>query len=87
MSDVSKVSTNAIRRWMYGADLDRFDEQDEASILGELLRNSAGNVEPTQRLAWREQIRLLQAVQLHKQVCKGAVQLLFCKSLQAIPLG
>ncbi len=72
MSDVSKVSTNVIRRWMYGEDLDRFDEQDETSILGELLKNSAGDVELTQRLAWREQIRLLQSIQLHKQVRKGA---------------
>lgn len=72
MTDVSKVSGNAIRRWMYGEDLDRFDEQDETSILGELLKNSAGNVELTQRLAWREQIRLLQSIQLHKQVGKGA---------------
>lgn len=72
MGDVSKVSANAIRRWMYGEDLDRFDEQDETSILGELLKNSAGDVELTQRLAWREQIRLLQSIQLHKQVRKGA---------------
>lgn len=72
MSDVPKVSANAIRRWMYGEDLDRFDVQDETVILGELLKNSAGNVELTQRLAWREQIRLLQSIQLHKQVRKGA---------------
>ncbi len=72
MSDVSKVSGNAIRRWMYGEDLDRFDVQDETVILGELLKNSAGDVELTQRLAWREQIRLLQSIQLHKQVPKGA---------------
>ena len=72
MSDVSKVSGNAIRRWMYGEDLDRFDVQDETVILGELLKNSVGDVELTQRLAWREQIRLLQSIQLHKQVRKGA---------------
>jgi len=72
MSDVPKVSANAIRRWMYGEDLDRFDVQDETVILGELLKNSAGDVELTQRLAWREQIRLLQSIQLHKQVRKGA---------------
>jgi len=34
MSDVPKVSVNAIRRWMYGEDLDRFDVQDETVILG-----------------------------------------------------
>jgi hypothetical protein len=72
MSDVSKVSANAIRRWMYGEDLDRFDVQDETVILGELLKNSAGDVELTQRLAWREQISLLQSIQLHAQVRKGA---------------
>ena len=72
MSVVSKVCAKAIRRWMYGEDLDRFDVQDETVILGELLKNSVGDVELTQRLAWREQIRLLQSIQLHKQVRKGA---------------
>ena len=52
----------AIRRWMYGESLNAFMRQDLAHILGQLLKQSEGSVELTQRNAWEEQIRILKEV-------------------------
>lgn len=72
MSDGSEIIAGTIRRWMYGESLGSFLQRDETSILGALLRYSAGNVEQTQRLAWREQIRLLQSLTLLGNIFQGA---------------
>jgi hypothetical protein len=64
MDDCRAISTSTIRRWMYSKSLMHFLRQDESSILGELLRHSAGNVEVTQRNAWEEQIRLMKSLSL-----------------------
>lgn len=57
-----EVTTGVVRRWMYGERLVDFLQRDELSILGALLRESAGSVEITQRNAWEEQIRILKSL-------------------------
>lgn len=66
------VDTVPIRRWMYGEKLEYFLRQDTSSILGELLRHSAGNVELTQRNAWENQIHLLKSVLLSDSLASEA---------------
>ncbi len=51
--------TRSIRRWMYGANMRHFLQQDVHSILGEIVQRSDGNIETTQRNAWQEQIGIL----------------------------
>lgn len=65
-------SPGVIRRWMYGEQLDRFLQRDTASILGILLDQSSGNVDVTQRFAWKEQIDILQAVEWPENYNRGA---------------
>lgn len=67
----SGTDSGAIRRWMYSENLDCFLHRDEASILGALLQYASGNVEHTQRLAWREQVRLLQSLSLLEDFVEG----------------
>lgn len=64
MDDCIERDTGAIRRWMYGKGLMHFIRQDASSILGELLRHSAGNVEVTQRNAWEEQVCVMKSFSL-----------------------
>lgn len=64
MVDCIESDTGAIRRWMYGKGLMHFLRQDASSILGELLRYSAGNIEVTQRNAWEEQVRVMKSFSL-----------------------
>lgn len=47
---------------MYGANLLAFIQQEAIAVLGELARESAGDIETTQRNAWDEQIRILKAL-------------------------
>lgn len=72
MSDSSETDKRAIRRWMYSDRLGCFFQRDEALILGALLQHSTGNVELTQRLAWRTQVRLLQSLILPVFILQGA---------------
>jgi hypothetical protein len=58
------IESGPIRRWMYGNRLTHFLQQDTSSILGELLRYSAGSVEVLQRNAWEEQIRIMKSLSL-----------------------
>lgn len=53
-----------IRRWMYGADLRSFFQQDRDSILGELARHSTSSIETTQRNAWDQQIQILKGLSI-----------------------
>lgn len=57
-----KPPGNGIRRWMYGDKLKNFLRQENIAILGELLQQSLGSVETTQRNAWEEQIRILKSL-------------------------
>lgn len=57
-----KPTGNGIRRWMYGDKLKNFLRQENIAILGELLQQSVGSVETTQRNAWEEQIRILKSL-------------------------
>jgi len=52
----------ALRRWMVGERLGEFLRADPAAILGTLLQQSGGSVEPTQRDAWARQVEILQAL-------------------------
>jgi hypothetical protein len=49
-------------RAYYSAQIDEFLQQDSEKILGVLTANSEFSVEPTQRFAWEEQIRILKQV-------------------------
>lgn len=61
MIQALQVASAPIRRWMYGESLGRFLQREEPFVLGELLRQSAGDVELTQRNAWLKQVRILQS--------------------------
>ena len=66
-------TTGRIRRWMYGEQFTNFINQDENSILGELLSCSSGSVESTQRNAWLEQIRIMKSVALPDEVTSAHI--------------
>lgn len=72
MDDCIEIATGSIRRWMYGEKLEHFLQQDTSSILGELLRYSAGNVEITQRNAWDDQIHVMKSILLPDDLASGA---------------
>jgi len=72
MDDCNVIATGSIRRWMYGEKLENFHRQDASSILGELLRYSAGNVEITQRNAWEDQIRVMKSFSLTDELASCA---------------
>ena len=61
-----------IRRWMYGTAFADFVHQDSASILGELLARSTGDVELTQRTAWETQIRILKTLRIPSSILETA---------------
>lgn len=62
--ELPKEGAGVIRRWMYGADVEQFFQQDNDSILGELARHSTGSIETTQRNAWDQQIRILKNLEI-----------------------
>lgn len=72
MGDCVEASTDTIRRWMYGEALVDFQQRDATSILGELLRQSAGNIEITQRNAWNDQIRIMKSIALAEDLASRA---------------
>lgn len=72
MNDDSVRVGSPIRRWMYGESFSHFLRQDDSSILGELLRHSAGNVELTQRTAWESQIRIMKSLVLQGELASEA---------------
>ncbi len=62
--DRTEHAGGVVRRWMYGDLFRKFREERSDAILGELLRLSGGNVEPTQTFAWQTQIDALQKLSL-----------------------
>lgn len=72
MDDCIEIATGSIRRWMYGESLEHFLRRDASSILGALLRYSAGNVEITQRNAWEDQIHIMKSIRLPVDLSSGA---------------
>lgn len=70
----TQETTDVIRRWMYGADLEQFFQQDSDSILGELARHSTGSIEATQRNAWDQQIQVLKGLSIpHRHGLNGRI--------------
>ncbi|WP_232522372.1 DUF2075 domain-containing protein [Marinimicrobium alkaliphilum] len=72
MNNSAEIPGRAIRRWMYGDKLAQFLRKDNHAILGELLKESIGSVEITQRNAWDEQIRILKSVAFPESLTPGA---------------
>lgn len=72
MDDIYMSGRQPISRAMYGASLSSFLGEDDNSILGALLRQSAGNVEITQRNAWLQQILTLKAVSFSESLQQQA---------------
>jgi hypothetical protein len=62
--DHAQYAGGVVRRWMYGDFFRHFLEERSDAILGELLRLSGGNVEPTQTFAWQTQIDALKKLSL-----------------------
>ena len=72
----TKPLQESIHRWMYGETLERFFCEDEKSILGALMQQSAGSIELTQRNAREEQIRILKSLdQLNDLVADARIYL------------
>ncbi len=69
---ISAENTGSIRRWMYGANMVHFLQQDVHSILGEIVQRSDGNIETTQRNAWQEQICILKSLIVPDDLVCGA---------------
>src|SRR5262245_3744575 len=59
MGSLMNVSESSSRAW-YGASIAEFLEMHSDSIVGRLATKSEFSVDPAQRDAWLEQIRLLQ---------------------------
>lgn len=55
---------DSIRRWLYGERFEDFVQRSAEAILGTLSQRAGGDLELTQKNAWQEQIRILQALQL-----------------------
>lgn len=62
----------AIQRWMYAAAWVDFCHADVDSVLGALLRESAGSVESSQRQAWVELLQILRNTSLPEDAMAGA---------------
>lgn len=72
MNDVPQSGREPISRGMYAASLQSFLNEEVDAILGALLRQSAGEVEVTQKNAWIQQIETLKSLSLPDRLLNKA---------------